>query len=220
MEEVRGRERGSYIWGRSVHNIRIEQLWVDVTSGIGLKWKEFFHALEASDGLDADNSAHLWLLHWLFLPMINEELKQWAVTWNHHVISRAGERHLSPHALFIQGTIERGQRSIFLVEEDIGNIDEYGIDWQDLDTRCLRTHHDTNNPNSDEADQPNPNPFVISQPEQLSHVGVPDTFSPLADQLRDEEFQRRLQLLLDRTSADMQSRRLLWIEALAIAQDM
>jgi len=218
MEEVRGSERGSYIWGRSVHNIRIERLWVDVTNGVGLKWKEFFHTLEASDGLDPNNSAHLWLLQQLFLPMINEELEQWAAAWNHHVIGRTGERHLSPHALLLQGTIERGQRSVFLAEEDIGNIEEYGIDWQDLDTGRIRAHHNTNNPN--EADQPNSNPFIVNHPEQLSHVDVPETFSPLANQLQDEELYRRLQSILDHAHADMQSRRLLWIEALAIAQDI
>lgn len=237
MEEVRGIEHGSYIWGRyacpnldaietigdsdiyrSVHNIRIKRLWVDVMNGLGLKWKEFFQTLEASDGLDANNSAHLWLLHKIFLPMINEEAEQWAAAWNHHIISRTGEHHLSPHALFLQGTIERGQRSLFLVEEDIGNIEEYGVDWHDLDNQRIRAHHDVNNPN--EADQPDHSPFILNHPEQLSHVEVPDTSSPFANQLQDEEFHRHLQPILDRTHANMQSRRLLWIESLTIAQDM
>ncbi|KAI0371588.1 hypothetical protein BV20DRAFT_1051599 [Pilatotrama ljubarskyi] len=76
MEEVRGLGRGSYIWGRSVHNIRIERLWVDVTSGFGSKWKEFFHQLEAQHGLNVDNDAHVWLLHHLFLEAINRDAEQ------------------------------------------------------------------------------------------------------------------------------------------------
>ncbi|KAG1856404.1 hypothetical protein DFJ58DRAFT_659478, partial [Suillus subalutaceus] len=35
----------------SVHNIRIERLWVDFTQGIGSKWKSFFQDLEATSGL-------------------------------------------------------------------------------------------------------------------------------------------------------------------------
>lgn len=150
--------------------------------------------------------------------MINEELEQWAAAWNHHVISRPGERHLSPHALFLQGTIEQGQRCLFLDEEDeVGNIEEYGIDWQDLDSQRIRAHHDANNP--DDLGQLNPNPFVLNQPEQLSHVDVPDTLSPFATVPQDTEFHHRLQPILNHTHADMESRRLLWIEALMIAQD-
>ncbi|KAG2063868.1 hypothetical protein BDR04DRAFT_1036922 [Suillus decipiens] len=44
----------NYIY-RSVHNIRIERLWVDVTNGIGQKWKEFFQTLEAYDNLNVNN---------------------------------------------------------------------------------------------------------------------------------------------------------------------
>ncbi|KAJ7306876.1 hypothetical protein DFH08DRAFT_720405, partial [Mycena albidolilacea] len=35
----------------SVHNIRIERLWVDWTNGVGRKWVNFFYELEVSGGL-------------------------------------------------------------------------------------------------------------------------------------------------------------------------
>ncbi|KAI0687882.1 hypothetical protein C8T65DRAFT_712118 [Cerioporus squamosus] len=54
MEDVRGQGRGSYIWGRSVHNTRIERLWYDVTSGFGQKWNNFFYDLEMHCHLNPD----------------------------------------------------------------------------------------------------------------------------------------------------------------------
>ncbi|KAG6369381.1 hypothetical protein JVT61DRAFT_14953 [Boletus reticuloceps] len=203
MEEIRGVERGSYIWGRSVHNIRIERLWVDVTSGFGQKWKELFQTLEASDGLDVNNQAHMWLLHELFLPMINDDAEQWAATWNAHIISRRGERHASPHTMFLEGVLEHGQRSIhpFNDDGDIGNIEEYGIDWQALDDHRIRSHHDGHNSDSDVS--PIANPFVLNQPEQLSHVEVPNISCPFGSQAQLDVFRDHLQLLLARTQLDI-----------------
>ncbi len=62
---------------RSVHNIHIERLWVDVTKGFGSKWKVFFWMLESNHGLDVDKDAHIWLLHFLFLHYINADADTW-----------------------------------------------------------------------------------------------------------------------------------------------
>ncbi|KAI9058753.1 hypothetical protein FKP32DRAFT_1581272 [Trametes sanguinea] len=187
MEEVRGLGRGSYIWGRSVHNIRIERLWVDVTAGFGHKWKEFFRALEAFHDLNVDNDAHVWLLHHLFLDTINRDAHQWAETWNHHVIARRGERHLSPAQMYIRGLAEHGQRGIRLadlnpdLEQGLSNsIDyaDYGIDWEDIGNEHIRQHHDIHNPN----DGDHANPFLTDHPAHLSHVEVPTYHCPLTSQ--------------------------------------
>ena len=49
-------------FNRSVHNSWIERIWYDVTEGFGGKWKDLFTDLEANEGLDVDNPAHIWLL--------------------------------------------------------------------------------------------------------------------------------------------------------------
>ncbi|KAI0368680.1 hypothetical protein BV20DRAFT_947886 [Pilatotrama ljubarskyi] len=63
---------------RSVHNTRIERLWYDVTRGFGAKWKAFFIELERHHRLDPTLPSHVWLLHHLFLPSINQDAVEWA----------------------------------------------------------------------------------------------------------------------------------------------
>lgn len=207
------------IFDRSVHNIRIERLWVDVTNGFGRKWKDFFQALEVADRLDVNSDAHLWLLHFLFLPMVNEDASQWAAAWNSHVLGRRGEPHRSPQQMFVQGIIEHGHRSgnPGPPEDDtvVDNIDSYGIDWDDIDNRHLRSHHDTHNSPDDDGT----NPFVSNQPTQLSNVEVPDARCPFtAEQL--QRFQYQIDPLLNQTHPDTHSRRLLWVQVLAVASSI
>src|SRR5437016_4669654 len=69
---------------RSIHNVRIERLWVDVTAQVGATWANLFTILELRHGLNINNSNHIWLLHFLFLPTINQDLTFFAESWNHH----------------------------------------------------------------------------------------------------------------------------------------
>ncbi|KAJ3974861.1 hypothetical protein EV361DRAFT_969607 [Lentinula raphanica] len=187
-----GVERGSYIWGRSVHNVRIERLWRDVTQAFGLKWYNFFFDLEAEAGLLPDNDTHIWLLHVLFLAAIDQDAAEWAEGWNHHKVSFDGEeRERSPKDMFFFGALQQGLRGPRDgIDEAIQNLHHYGIDWDDLADEAIMRHHNHHNP--DEMlpiDHPHTN-----QPSHLSLIEL-ENFS---------EYQSR----------NMATRKILWMRAL------
>jgi hypothetical protein len=124
----------------SVHTIRIERLWCDVTRGFGAKWKDFFQGLEMYDSVDVNLNAPIWLLHFLFLERISQDALQWAEAWNHHPITIRGDHPRSPRNLVFFGMLQHGTRGVDFPQsygesEDIGDIQEYGIDWEAFDER-------------------------------------------------------------------------------------
>jgi hypothetical protein len=71
-------------------------LWVDLKVQLAHKWVDFFTALELYHGLDAENSNHIWLLQYLFLTELNDEIGQFVASWNNHILRHDGERSESP----------------------------------------------------------------------------------------------------------------------------
>ncbi len=130
-------------YNRSVHNVRIERLWVDITAQIGASWAEVFTELELTHGLDINNSNHIWLLHHLFLPMLNQQLQFFAEAWNHHRIQIRNGPNRSPVDMFGFDMLVHGVRGDQvpqhenLTEEE---IEVYGVDWAALqDDHILRS---------------------------------------------------------------------------------
>ncbi|KAJ8521328.1 hypothetical protein ONZ45_g1958 [Pleurotus djamor] len=223
MEWAYGRDRGSYIWGRSVHNIRIERLWVDITRRFGLKWYNFFMDLELHARLDPNNDSHIWLLHHLFLPSLNQDATEWAEAWNSHSIQRSGARDRSPRDLFFFGVLENGIATPDGLpphiegwplpasqhpREDIEDLLTYGVDWEDLDDHQLLQHHILHNPPANE-----PLDVETNQPENMSLVEVPSFECPLMDDDL-EAFDEFIHSIPQLSSRSMTSCRIVWVEAL------
>ncbi|KAH8105808.1 hypothetical protein DFH11DRAFT_1518359 [Phellopilus nigrolimitatus] len=170
--------------GISVHNIRIERLWVDVTMQVGATWADRFESLQMHHGLDIDNPNHIWLLHHLFLLTINQELDFFAESWNaHHIRIRHGPSR-SPNDMFYFDMFVHGVRGDQLPPHELeemaqDELEVFGVDWEGLqEERILHSQQANNAP--DEA----PTSWIgrVGPPEHLNEVPVYSPDVPLSNQ--------------------------------------
>ncbi|KAJ7574991.1 hypothetical protein C8J56DRAFT_1007785 [Mycena floridula] len=143
-----GTLQGSYIWGRSVHNVCIECLWVDVTAQVGGVWAEHFHMLKTTFVLDINNQNHIWLLQHIFLQTINQQLQFFAESWNDHSIQVCGGASRTPADIFTMLVHGIHGAELELTEEE---LEVFGIDWDSLNDDSVRQSQLQNNPQSEEA---------------------------------------------------------------------
>jgi hypothetical protein len=87
--------------GKSTHNQRIERLWRDVFQGCLYLFYDIFHALQRFGILDHENEVHLWCLHFIFLPDVNNHLQSWRQAWIHHPLTQ-----FDPQILISDGMIK------------------------------------------------------------------------------------------------------------------
>ncbi|KAJ7035371.1 hypothetical protein C8F04DRAFT_1000864 [Mycena alexandri] len=148
MEDHCGARQGSYIWGRSIHNVRIERLWVDVTARLGPRatWSENFTMLELHHGLDINNVNHIWLLLHLFLPTLNDQLTFFAQSWNEHQIRIRNGPNRSPADMFYFNTLVHGVRGHALAADlSEEEFKVHGVDLEGLhDDTLLHSQRESN----------------------------------------------------------------------------
>lgn len=114
----RGPGRGSFITGRSVHNQRIERLWRDVFSSCTAPLYHMFYSLEDEGLLDPVDEVDLFVLHFVFIPRINQQLHSFKAAYCRHKLRT--EHNHSPLQLWTRG---------ILVTDDLAALGGvYGLD--------------------------------------------------------------------------------------------
>ena len=90
------------VWrsGPSTHNERIERLWYDVKGRYSIPCSI---NLEEEGLLDID----LFCVHYAILPKINQCLREFIESWNHHSLSTEG--CMTPEQLFTVGLLQQSR---------------------------------------------------------------------------------------------------------------
>ena len=130
MLHHRGAQRRSVLVGSSVHNQRVERLWRDMHRCVTGIFYRLFYFMEHHHLLDPIDESHLYALHYVFLPRINQALRLFEECWNnHHVHTEGG---MTPRQLFTAGALRLRHSGLVAVDFFDHVSDDYGIDEESI----------------------------------------------------------------------------------------
>ena len=141
MNEIDGTKR--CIRGKSVHNQRIERLWRDVFTKILAKYHGLFNHMENHGILNIDNDLHMFALHRVFEPRINNELSSWRNAHNNHALRT--EHNKTPLQLWHRNIIIHSAEAQYSAIRNIFDSDDASRRRQ---IQNFRASHDLVEPNN------------------------------------------------------------------------
>ena len=162
MNVLRGLCRSSFITGRSVHNQRIERLWKDVHKEVTQPLYIKFYDMEDAGRLQADDELHRLALQTVFLPIINENLTNFAAAWNMHRIRTAHNK--TPNQLWVEGMLHVADSGPQTVAAELSNCSENLLER--LTSRLTEIGVDTSTVDSEAHTAPVRGSLVLTREQQ------------------------------------------------------
>ena len=126
MIAIRGDNIRGFIGGKSSHNTRIERFWKEYNTNVMKTFFDEFTNLEHLGYLDRTDNKDLWVLHKVFLPIINEKLLELKTYYNNHPIRT--ENYKSPNQLYAANALRSQVINTSISEQSIDILHN----WQNV----------------------------------------------------------------------------------------